>query len=76
MVTAEVIPFPLVRRRRLVARLRQSKPGQFQHYIEKQARMLQRAGIVDDEIERQLQALVNLAQPGTTVRMVSSEDAA
>jgi len=57
-----VVPFPLVRRSRLIAR--KSKPGEQRHYLRVQARMLQRTGIGEDEILRQLRALWATAQCG------------
>ncbi len=65
---AKIVPFPLVRRRRLIARLRKSKPGEQRHYLRVQARMLEQAGISEDEILRQLRALWAAAQCGPTNR--------
>jgi hypothetical protein len=64
MKGAVVIPFPLVRRKRLIARLRRSKPGEFRHYVDQQVSMLRRAGIAEDEIDRQLRALFCAVQFG------------
>jgi hypothetical protein len=61
---ADIVPFPLIRRRRLIARLRQSKPGELRHYLRVQARMLERAGIDGDEIAAQLRALCVAVQCG------------
>jgi hypothetical protein len=61
---AEIVPFPLVRRRRLIGRLRRSRPGEFQHYIRQQVRMLRRAGIPEEEIDRQLRAVWCAVQLG------------
>jgi hypothetical protein len=63
-MTATVVPFPLTRRRKLVARLRKSKPGEYRHCLRLQARMLERAGIPEEEICRQLRALITAAQYG------------
>ena len=54
---AEIIPFPLARRRKLIARLRQSKPGEFRYYVRQQVGSLRKAGISEDEIERQLRTV-------------------
>jgi hypothetical protein len=61
---ADIIAFPLVRRRRLIARLRQSKPGEFRYYLRQQIGMLRRAGIPEDEIDRQVRAAICAAQVG------------
>ena len=61
---AKVLPFPPVRRQRLIARLRRSKPGEYRNCLRLQARMLQRAGISEEEICRQLRSVIAAAQYG------------
>jgi hypothetical protein len=63
-MTAIIVAFPLVRRCRWIARLRQSKPGEFRHYLRMQVRMLERAGISEEEIAHQLRAVIAAAQLG------------
>lgn len=53
----EIIAFPLVRRKRLIARLRELKPETFRKQVQQQADRLFRYGISEEEIQRQVNAL-------------------